>query len=87
MKIIMTVSLILATTLLTACASLNNSLTPEKTLQNKVSSVIHANPDNVVITNKQTQGEHVEFTASVLDKTYHCHYTATLLKQTDTICE
>lgn len=72
--------------LLSACASINNTLVTEQTLQNKASSVLHANPDNIVITNKHAKGEYVEFTASLRDKTYQCHYTAGLIKQTDTIC-
>ncbi|REG85842.1 hypothetical protein [Marinomonas pollencensis] len=87
MKTLFITTLLTATSLLGGCANINNTLTTEQSLQNKASAAIHANPDNIVITNKKAEGERVEFTASVLDKTYHCHYTATLLSQTDTVCQ
>ncbi|GAA0834860.1 MAG: hypothetical protein WBA64_13985 [Marinomonas sp.] len=83
----LTIATLITASALTGCVSMNNTLTTEQTLQNKASAAIHANPDNIVISNKKADGERVQFTASVLDKTYQCHYTATLLSQTETVCQ
>lgn len=75
----------LTVSLLTACASVNQ-LATEASLQQKAAGALGVNPDNVVVTNKQANGESVQFTASVRDKTYHCSYQSSMTKQTQTVC-
>ena len=87
MKLFTTAAIIMATTMLTACSSVSNRLTTEEALQLKASGVINANPDNIIITNKKVEGEDVQFMASVRDRIYHCRYSATLLKQSETVCD
>ncbi|MBJ7554195.1 hypothetical protein [Marinomonas spartinae] len=79
--------LALAITQLTACAALKNQLTTEQTLQQKAAYSLGVNPENVVISNKETNDKTVRFTASIKDKTYECAYQSTLTIQTDAVCQ
>ncbi|SBS37435.1 hypothetical protein MSP8887_02920 [Marinomonas spartinae] len=79
--------LVIAITQLTACAALKNKLTTEQTLQQKAAYSLGVNPENIVISNKETDDKTVRFTASIKDKTYACAYQSTLTIQTDAICQ